>query len=162
MAGALVAGLVTDRLFNGRAGRVCVIAMAGMAITIHLFRIAPATSPLIAGSLFVLMGFLLYVPQMLIAAMAMNLGTKRASAAAVGLTGIIGYGSTVITGVGIGHLVDTHGWPAAFHLMLACAGITLVLMAFTWNVGAHPHGEGAETAAARVDDGRTELAATTR
>jgi sugar phosphate permease len=141
MAGALVAGFVTDRLFNGRAGRVCVIAMAAMVGAIHLFRIAPASSPMITGSLFVLMGFLLYVPQMLIAAMAMNLGTKRASAAAVGLTGIIGYGSTIITGVGIGHLVDTHGWPAAFFLMLACAGITLVLMAFTWNVGAHPHAE---------------------
>jgi OPA family glycerol-3-phosphate transporter-like MFS transporter/OPA family sugar phosphate sensor protein UhpC-like MFS transporter len=84
------------------------------------------------------MGFFLYIPQMLIAAMAMNLGTKRASAAAVGLTGIIGYGSTIITGFGIGHLVDNHGWPAAFKLMLACSLITLALMAITWNVGAHP------------------------
>jgi OPA family glycerol-3-phosphate transporter-like MFS transporter/OPA family sugar phosphate sensor protein UhpC-like MFS transporter len=88
--------------------------------------------------LFVLMGFLLYVPQMLIAAMAMNLGTKRASAAAVGLTGIIGYASTIITGWGIGSLVDRHGWPAAFALMLGCAVVTLLLMAATWNVGAHP------------------------
>ena len=80
----------------------------------------------------------------------MNLGTKRASAAAVGLTGIIGYLSTIITGLGIGSLVDRGlvlfghrllepGWPAAFMVMLLCASITLVLMAFTWNVGAHPH-----------------------
>jgi OPA family glycerol-3-phosphate transporter-like MFS transporter/OPA family sugar phosphate sensor protein UhpC-like MFS transporter len=139
MAGALVAGFLADRLFNGRAGRVCVMAMALMAVTIHLFRIAPRSMPVLSGGLYVLMGFLLYVPQMLIAAMAMNLGTKRASAAAVGLTGIIGYASTVITGVGIGSLVDRHGWPAAFNLMIACAVITLLLMAFTWNVGAHPH-----------------------
>ena len=92
----------------------------------------------LSGVLYVVMAFLLYVPQMLIAAMAMNLGTKRASAAAVGLTGIIGYSSTIITGWGIGSLVDKHGWPAAFKLMLLCATITLVLMAFTWNVGAHP------------------------
>jgi sugar phosphate permease len=153
MLGALVAGFVADRAFNGRAGRVCVIAMALMAGAIHMFRIAPPSSPWLAGTLFVVMGFLLYVPQMLIAAMAMNLGTKRASAAAVGLTGIIGYGSTIITGVGIGHLVDTHGWPAAFYLMLACAAITLVLMAFTWNVGAHPHAEPlVADNAARVDE----------
>jgi OPA family glycerol-3-phosphate transporter-like MFS transporter/OPA family sugar phosphate sensor protein UhpC-like MFS transporter len=139
MCGALVAGFLADRLFNGRAGRVCVIAMALMAGTIYLFENSPASKPLITGTLFVLMGFLLYIPQMLIAAMAMNLGTKRASAAAVGLTGIIGYGSTIITGVGIGRLVDTHGWHAAFNLMLICAAITFVLMAFTWNVGAHPH-----------------------
>jgi OPA family glycerol-3-phosphate transporter-like MFS transporter/OPA family sugar phosphate sensor protein UhpC-like MFS transporter len=142
MLGALIAGVVADRAFNGRAGRVCVIAMALMAGAIHLFRIAPASQPLVTGSLFVIMGFLLYVPQMLIAAMAMNLGTKRASAAAVGLTGIIGYGSTIITGWGIGHLVDTRGWPAAFTVMLGCAAITMVLMAFTWNVGAHPHAQG--------------------
>ncbi len=146
MVGALVAGVVADRIFNGRAGRVCVIAMGLYAIAIHLFRTAPGSLPLIhgwtwspAGLLFISMGFLLYVPQMLIAAMAMNLGTKRASAAAVGLTGIIGYASTIITGWGIGSLVDRHGWPAAFQLMLACAAITLVLMAFTWNVGAHTH-----------------------
>jgi OPA family glycerol-3-phosphate transporter-like MFS transporter/OPA family sugar phosphate sensor protein UhpC-like MFS transporter len=139
MCGALVAGFLADRVFNGRAGRVCVLAMGLMAVTIHFFRIAPKSAPWLSGALFVAMGFLLYVPQMLIAAMAMNLGTKRASAAAVGLTGIVGYASTVITGWGIGKLVDNHGWPAAFFLMLACALITLVLMAFTWNVGAHPH-----------------------
>ena len=139
--GALVAGFVADRVFNGRAGRVCVLAMALMAVTIHFFRISPASAPLLSGALFVAMGFLLYVPQMLIAAMAMNLGTKRASAAAVGLTGIVGYASTILTGWGIGKLVDNHGWAAAFYLMLACALITLLLMAFTWNVGAHPHAE---------------------
>jgi OPA family glycerol-3-phosphate transporter-like MFS transporter/OPA family sugar phosphate sensor protein UhpC-like MFS transporter len=138
MLGALVGGFAADRVFNGRAGRVCVIAMALMAGAIALFRISPKGAPLISGSLFVAMGFLLYVPQMLIAAMAMNLATKRASAAAVGLTGIIGYASTIITGWGIGNLVDHYGWPAAFRLMLACTVGTLVLMATTWNVGAHP------------------------
>jgi sugar phosphate permease len=138
MIGALTGGLVADRVFNGRAGRVCVIAMAAMAGTIYAFWRAPRSEPYLSGALFVLMGFLLYVPQMLIAAMAMNLGTKRASAAAVGLTGIIGYASTIITGWGIGTLVDHHGWPAAFKLMICCAIVTLLLMAFTWNVGAHP------------------------
>ena len=72
------------------------------------------------------------------------------------MTGIIGYASTIITGVGIGSLVQRGlvifdwriadpGWPAAFRLMLLCAAVTLVLMAFTWNVGAHPHVEKAAT-----------------
>jgi OPA family glycerol-3-phosphate transporter-like MFS transporter/OPA family sugar phosphate sensor protein UhpC-like MFS transporter len=139
LCGALAGGFLADKLFRGRAGRVCVIAMVCYAGAIEAFRYSPRSAPLLAGTAFVLMGFLLYVPQMLIAAMAMNLGTKRASAAAVGLTGIIGYASTIITGWGIGKLVDTHGWGAAFQMMLGCATITLVLMAFTWNVGAHPH-----------------------
>ena len=122
MVGALVAGFVADRVFHGRAGRVCVIAMAADGRRDLPVLDRPASSRFVSGVLYVVMGFLLYVPQMLIAAMAMNLGTKRASAAAVGLTGIIGYGSTIITGWGIGSLVDNHGWPAAFKLMLGCAG----------------------------------------
>jgi sugar phosphate permease len=149
MVGALVAGFVTDRVFNGRAGRVCVIAMFLMFGAVFLFWRTPADYRFASGALYILMAFLLYIPQMLIAAMAMNLGTKRASAAAVGLTGIIGYSSTIITGWGIGSLVDRGlvlfdhrflepGWPAAFKLMLVCATITIVLMGLTWNVGAHP------------------------
>jgi OPA family glycerol-3-phosphate transporter-like MFS transporter/OPA family sugar phosphate sensor protein UhpC-like MFS transporter len=109
-----------------------------MVVAVYAFWKAPKEYVHVTWALYVTMGFLLYVPQMLIAAMAMNLGTKRASAAAVGLTGIIGYASTIITGFGIGSLVDKHGWPAAFQLMMVCAGVTLVLMACTWNVGAHP------------------------
>lgn len=139
MVGALVAGYVADRVFRGRAGRVCVIAMILMAFAVYAFWKTPPEYYVASGILYVLMAFLLYVPQMLIAAMAMNLGTKRASAAAVGLTGIIGYSSTIITGWGIGSLADHHGWPAAFKLMLLCATVTMVLMAFTWNVGAHQH-----------------------
>jgi OPA family glycerol-3-phosphate transporter-like MFS transporter/OPA family sugar phosphate sensor protein UhpC-like MFS transporter len=141
LLGALVAGIIADRVFRGRAGRVCVIAMAVLAASVYFFRLAPREARWVSGSLFVVAGFLLYIPQMLIASMAMNLGTKRASAAAVGLTGIIGYGSTIITGWGMGRIADNHGWSAVYLVMLGCAVITLLLMALTWNVGAHPHAE---------------------
>jgi OPA family glycerol-3-phosphate transporter-like MFS transporter/OPA family sugar phosphate sensor protein UhpC-like MFS transporter len=71
--------------------------------------------------------------------MAMTLGTKRAAAAAVGLTGIFGYASTVVSGWGVGRIVDKSGWGGAFILMIVCAAATTALMALTWNVGAHPH-----------------------
>ena len=135
MIGALVAGFIADRLFRGRAGRVCVIAMALMVGVIYAFWHAPRNTPVLSGTLFLAMGFLIYVPQMLIAAMAMNLGTSAPAAAAVGLTGIIGYASTIVSGWGIGDLVDRHGWRAAFMLMIACAAGAMVMMAMTWNVG---------------------------
>jgi len=138
LAGAVVAGVLADRMFNGRAGRVCVLAMLLMSAAIYGFWAAPKNQPVVAAGLFIVMGFLLYVPQMLIASMAMNLGTKRAAAAAVGLTGIVGYLSTILSGWGIGKIADDYGWGAAFGVMLACTLGTMVLMAFTWNVGAHP------------------------
>jgi sugar phosphate permease len=138
MCSALIAGYVADRYFRGRAGRVCVIAMLLMTGVIYLFWMTPKGSPWIATSLFILMGFLLYIPQMLIAAIAMNLGTKRASAAAVGMTGLFGYLSTIIAGWGVGWMADHYGWGGPFALMLGCAIGTLLLMLATWNIGAHP------------------------
>ena len=35
-------------------------------------------------------------------------------------------------------MVDLGGWDGAFKLMMVCAAAAAVLMAFTWNVGAHP------------------------
>jgi OPA family glycerol-3-phosphate transporter-like MFS transporter/OPA family sugar phosphate sensor protein UhpC-like MFS transporter len=139
---ALVAGFVADKVFGGRAGRVCVIAMVMMALAVWGFWVTPGAMKWAAGSLFVVMGFMVYVPQMLIAAMAMNLGTKRAAAAAVGLTGIFGYASSIMSGWGLGRIVDKSGWDGAFMLMICCAVGTLVLMAVTWNVGAHTHTPG--------------------
>lgn len=137
MIAALVAGVAADRYFKGKAGRVCVLAMAVMAGAIGLFYVTGKDQPWLAGGLFMLMGFLLYVPQMLIASMAMNLGTKRASAAAVGLTGIIGYLSTIVSGKGVGNVAKHYGWEAVFGIMFGCAVATALLMAVTWNVGAH-------------------------
>ena len=138
LCSALIAGYSADHFFGGRAGRVCVIAMALMTGAVYGFWVTPVSMKFLAGFFFVTMGFMVYVPQMLIAAMAMNLGTKRAAAAAVGLTGIFGYASSVVSGWGVGRIVDRGGWDGAFVLMLACAAGTLVLMAVTWNVGAHP------------------------
>ena len=142
---ALAGGWVTDRYFGGRAGRVCTAAMVVLIAATYGFWAAPASLPLAAAGCFLLMGLTVYVPQMLIAAMAMNLGTKRAAAAAVGLTGIFAYSSTVLSGWGIGRIVDTAGWDGAFQVLLGCAVVTAVLMAMTWNVGAHAPSPGAAT-----------------
>ena len=139
LVSALAAGYAADRYFRGRAGRVCVLAMAAMAAAVYLFWVTPPSRPWLLATLYLVMGFMVYIPQMLIAAMAMNLATKRAAAVAVGLTGIFGYASSLLSGWGVGLIVDKGGWDGAFILMIGCALATLVLMAFTWNVGAHPH-----------------------
>lgn len=141
MISALLSGYIADRYFRGRAARVCVIAMVLMTFTILGFKAVPKGNTAMATVLFIAMGFLLYVPQMLIAAIAMNLGTKRASAAAVGMTGFFGYLSTIVGGWGVGRMVDLYGWNGPFVLMIVCAAGTGALLAFTWNVGPHPHAE---------------------
>jgi sugar phosphate permease len=55
-----------------------------------------------------LLGFCIYGPQSLIGTAVANLATKRAAAAAVGLTSVFGYLSTTLSGVGIGALVQRY------------------------------------------------------
>ena len=60
-----------------------------------LFWFMPNQSPLTSATLLCMIGFFVYGPQSLIGAAAANMATKRAAAAAVGLTGFFGYLSTV-------------------------------------------------------------------
>src|SRR6185312_4810738 len=83
-------------------------------------------------------GFFIYGPQSLIGTAAANLATKRAAAAAVGLTGLFGYASTTLSGIGIGAIADNISWDAAFLVFFACGGAGTLLFACCWN--AKPHG----------------------
>ena len=64
--------------------------------TLLLFWLLPNQSPLTSATLLCMSGFFIYGPQSLIGAAAANMATKRAAAAAVGLTGFFGYLSTDI------------------------------------------------------------------
>ena len=55
-----------------------------------------------------LAGFFIYGPQSLIGTAAANLATKRPPPRRVGLTGLFGYVSTTLSGVGIGALVERY------------------------------------------------------
>lgn len=138
MIGAVVAGWISDRWFDGKAGRVSTLAMLCMTVVTYLFLKTPSRYPILAGTFLFGMGFFVYMPQMLIAAIAMNISTKRAAAAAIGLTGIFGYASTVVSGYGIGAIATHASWSTAFYMLVCCAFGTAVLMATTWNVGTHP------------------------
>ena len=69
------------------------------------------------------LGFFIYGPQALVAVIVVKLATKRAAATAVGLTSIFGYGSTVVSGWGLGEMVDRHkNWDLAFISLIVAAG----------------------------------------
>jgi OPA family glycerol-3-phosphate transporter-like MFS transporter/OPA family sugar phosphate sensor protein UhpC-like MFS transporter len=81
-------------------------------------------------------GFFIYGPQSLIGIAAAKLATKRAAATAVGLTGLFGYLSTVLSGWGLGTLVQRHGWDAGFAALLGVAVIGTLLTAAAWGAKA--------------------------
>jgi OPA family glycerol-3-phosphate transporter-like MFS transporter/OPA family sugar phosphate sensor protein UhpC-like MFS transporter len=138
MTGALIGGWLTDRLFGGRGFRACVFYMAFAGVSVFLFWKVAGQSFWLNTLFLCLSGFFIYGPQCLISIAAANLATKRAAASAVGLTGLFGYASTVLSGWGLGKLVQTYGWDAGFKGMLIVAAIGTFLCALGWR--AKPHG----------------------
>ena len=140
MLGALLGGWMTDKFFKGRGARACVIYMVLAGVSIFLFWKNPYPSELLNTGLLCLAGFFIYGPQCLVGIIAANLATKKAAASAVGLTGLFAYASTILSGWGLGTLVQHRGWDAGFAGLLIITAIGLVLFVVAWNAKADGYG----------------------
>jgi OPA family glycerol-3-phosphate transporter-like MFS transporter/OPA family sugar phosphate sensor protein UhpC-like MFS transporter len=144
--GALLGGWVTQKFFGGRPMRASVFFMAMAGVSLWLFWEFGGDSKLNNTLLLCIAGFFIYGPQCLVGIAAANLATKQAAASSVGLTGLFGYASTVVSGWGLGKLVDNYGWDAGFKLLFIVAGIGTVVFAFGWQAKAHGYAEGSAKA----------------
>jgi len=139
--GAMASGWLTDRFFGGRAMRVGVFYMALAGLSVFLFWKIPEQSEWISTGLLCATGFFIYGPQCLVSIAAANLATKRAAATAVGLTSIFGYGSTILSGWGLGWLETHYGWDAVFKSLLVVAAVGVLVFAACWAAKAHGYDE---------------------
>jgi OPA family glycerol-3-phosphate transporter-like MFS transporter/OPA family sugar phosphate sensor protein UhpC-like MFS transporter len=137
LLGMLVGGWLTDRVFAGRAARASFFYMIMCTCSLLLFWLLPNQWWVTSAALLCMAGFFIYGPQSLIGTAAANLATKRAAASAVGLTGLFGYLSTAVSGVGIGALVEHHGWDAGFMVFFAGGVAGTLLFACCWKAKAH-------------------------
>src|SRR5207248_7689331 len=109
--------------------------LAGVSIFVF-WKITVQSEILMAGIL-AAAGFFIYGPQCLLAVTAANLATKRAAATAIGLTSIFGYASTVLSGWGLGALVQYYGWNIGFEGLIIVAAIGTLLFIAAWRAKAH-------------------------
>lgn len=138
LLGSLLAGWLTDRYFGSRRGPVCVIYMVATTVATIAFWKVPPGHPWLDACLLTSVGFLIYGPQFLVGVMTADLATKRAAATAIGMTGFFGYMSGVVSGWGLGSIVDKHGWDAAFAVLVGCSVAATIPFALTWNACAAP------------------------
>jgi sugar phosphate permease len=138
LAGMVLSGWITDRFFGGRGARTCLVYMLLCTAAVYAFWKLPVNSMLASIVVLSAAGFLIYGPQCLVGIIAANLATKRAAATAVGLTGIFGYLSTIVSGWGLGLLVDRHGWGAGLAGIVGFSAVGTLLFALAWP--ARPHG----------------------
>ena len=139
--GMLFSGWITDKIFRGRGSRTALFSMICTGTFVFLFWKLPKQSALLSTVLLCGAGFFIYGPQALIGTIAANLATKHAAATAVGLTGVFGYASTVLSGWGLGLLVHKRGWDMGFAGLIVCAVAGAAMFALAWPAKAHGYGE---------------------
>lgn len=145
--GMLAGGVLMDKVFRGRGGKVCFLYMFGCTITIALYWWVNPQTMFLNAVFLAILGFFIYGPQCLIGVIAANVATKKAAAAANGLTGILGYLSGIISGVGVGYVAENHGWDAVLIALIGFSFLGTVLFLFVFNAAA-PEQLAAEKAAA--------------
>jgi OPA family glycerol-3-phosphate transporter-like MFS transporter len=142
--GMLASGWVTDKFLHGKAHRTCVFCMIGVSIFMTIFLLLPHTVPSwIMVITLAMAGFFIYGPQALIGISAANQATNRAAATANGLTGLFGYASGLVSGVGVGFFVDMisktspgKSWDFVFMGMIGIALIGMLVFMLMWKAKA--------------------------
>ena len=136
--GMLASGWLTDKLLKGKAHRMCVFCMIGVAIFMTLFLLMPVGTPMWLMIIVLAMaGFCIYGPQALIGIAAANQATNRAAATANGLTGLFGYASGIVSGFGVGYMIDLlNNWDYVFMGMIGIAVIGTLVFLTMWGAKA--------------------------
>ena len=137
VVGTIFAGWFTDKVFKGRGVRTCVFCMLFAALFAFGFWYLPMGASSIWATLLIMgVGFCIYGPQALVGIMAANQATKEAAAMANGFTGIMGYLSYFVSGIGIAFIKEHYGWGVTLGAIAGFAIIGMVLFLFAWNANA--------------------------
>jgi len=139
--GMLLSGWISDRYFKGRRAPISVIFMGIVVAAVLMYWQNPPGNIAVDSIALILIGFAIYGPVMLIGIAAVDLVPKKAAGTAAGFTGLFGYLGATLAEVGIGKIVDRHGWDAGFLFILGNCVVATVLLATLWNVHnrATPH-----------------------
>lgn len=138
VVGTIFAGWITDKLFKGRGQRTCVFCMLFAALFSFCFWCLPDGAPIWQATLLLMgAGFCIYGPQALIGIVAANQATKEAAAMANGFTGIMGYASTTVSGIGIALIKEHFGWGVTLGSIAGFALVGMALFLFAWNSSAN-------------------------
>ena len=137
VVGMLIAGWASDKLFNGRSARTCLICMIGTLVSVLGFigLQKAGASPVVLLFVLALAGAFIYGPQALIGVISSNHATRKGSATALGIIGFVSYVSVLVSGWGFGLIADSkYGWNGVFVAMVLMAIIGAVIFVPMWKM----------------------------
>ena len=132
----MLGGYLSYRFFQNRRTPVIVISMALMIFAILLYWLNPAGNHLIDNLAIICMGFLIYIPVVMVGMQAVDVVYKKAVGTATGMTGFFGYvaGSLCASAV-MGYVVDLWSWGAGFIMLLVSCVLAIAFLLPIWNTG---------------------------
>ena len=132
LLGGVAAGYISDVFYKGQRGIVGSTFMIALIGLLFAFWQIPAGHNTISTFILVLAGFFVYGPQVLIGVASADFASKKAIGTANGLAGTMGYVGAAISGIGVGLLIDSYGWPSAFIFFMVSSFIGSVLFFLTY------------------------------
>lgn len=131
--GAIFAGWVSVKYFHSRKGPVSFIMLILLAVFCYLYRIVPGESWELSLGILLIIGFLTFGPHVLIiTALPMDLGSRKATSSVTGFINAWGYVGATLTGVGTGWLIDNFSWDYAFYFWIFGAVFAAIMILFVW------------------------------
>jgi sugar phosphate permease len=131
--GALVAGWASDKIFKYRKAPIAFIMLVLLAVSCFLFRIVPGENWVLSLIILLFIGFFTFGPHILIvAALPVELGSRKAASSVTGFIDAMGYVGASLTGVGTGFLIEKLSWDAAFYFWIIGAIFAALMMVFVW------------------------------
>jgi len=134
IAGAVFSGWASDRFFQSRRAPISTILMGALGfLAIFYYYGVPAGAWLLSFIILGCIGFCVLGTQViLIGAVPMDFGTRKAAGAAAGFIDFFGYIGAGMTGIISGLLVDKIGWVAAFWFWIIAAFISSAICFSLW------------------------------
>ncbi len=135
--GAFTAGWLSDRLFAGRRAPVIATSLAALGVVTLFYDAVARSGSTATVGLLMLVGFLIYGPQVLLVGTApADLARRGTAAAAAGFVNFVGYMGAYSGDLLTGRLVDTHGWRMAVLAWAMCAFAAAAISALLWRATA--------------------------
>jgi len=141
--GAVSSGWVSDRYFGGRRAPVCTVMLGILALLCIAFLPVAKGEVVFATVILSVAGFMIYGPDaILTGAAAIDLAHPKAAASATGFIMATGnLGATLVSGFGVGYLLDLGqgNWAPVFWTLAALSALSAAMAALLWN--AKPKGK---------------------
>ncbi len=141
IAGAYTAGWATDRLFGSRRAPVMCGLLAALGVLTVIYERVAQSNPVATVAVLLLVGFVIYGPQVLLVGTApADLARSGTAAAAAGFVNFVGYLGAYAGDQFTGQVVDVYGWRIAVWGWAGCAFAAAAAVAALWNTRGEAYG----------------------